>query len=163
MKDLSILKELKILLEAGEDGQGVSDLADDIKDDVPNDDVQPEPQQNNPSSPLLKLDVNPNPTKKGVKVQFVLPKGYTVTKKEELTQKLKTKLNAGLAPHMMSVDVDLDVPYENVIGFLIRLSNIKMLIKSILEGGTQAPNQSDTLPADALSTNTLPKDTFHFS
>jgi hypothetical protein len=37
---------------------------------------------------------------------------------------------------MMSVDVDLDVPYENVIGFLIRLSNIKMLIKSILEGGS---------------------------
>jgi hypothetical protein len=36
---------------------------------------------------------------------------------------------------MMSVDVDLDVPYENVIGFLIRLSNIKMLIKSILEKG----------------------------
>jgi hypothetical protein len=37
---------------------------------------------------------------------------------------------------MLSVDVDLDVPYENVIGFLIRLSNIKMLIKAALEGGT---------------------------
>ena len=37
---------------------------------------------------------------------------------------------------MMSVDVDLDVPYDNVIGFLIRLSNFKMLIKSILEGNT---------------------------
>jgi hypothetical protein len=49
---------------------------------------------------------------------------------------------------MLSVDVDLDVPYENVIGFLIRLSNIKMLIKSALEGGTQAPNASDTLPEE---------------
>jgi hypothetical protein len=39
---------------------------------------------------------------------------------------------------MLSVDVDLDVPYENVIGFLIRLSNIKMLIKSALESPASA-------------------------
>lgn len=118
MKEISILEELKLFLEAEE-----------IEADV-------EASVDIPTSPRLKLDVNPNPTKKGVKVQFILPKGYSANQKEELTQKLKTKLNAGLAPHMMSVDVDLDVPYENVIGFLIRLSNIKMLIKSILEGGT---------------------------
>jgi hypothetical protein len=118
MKEISILEELKLFLEAEE-----------IEADV-------EASVDVPTSPRLKLDVNPNPTKKGVKVQFILPKGYSANQKEELTQKLKTKLNAGLAPHMMSVDVDLDVPYENVIGFLIRLSNIKMLIKSILEGGS---------------------------
>jgi hypothetical protein len=118
MKELSILEELKLFLEAEE-----------VEADV-------EASVDIPTSPRLKLDVNPNPTKKGVKVQFILPKGYSANQKEELTQKLKTKLNAGLAPHMMSVDVDLDVPYENVIGFLIRLSNIKMLIKSILEGGS---------------------------
>lgn len=117
MKEISILEELKLFLEAEE-----------VEADV-------EASVDIPTSPRLKLDVNPNPTKKGVKVQFILPKGYSANQKEELTQKLKTKLNAGLAPHMMSVDVDLDVPYENVIGFLIRLSNIKMLIKSILEGG----------------------------
>ena len=119
MKELSILKELKLFLEAEEEVEANIDAEVDI-----------------PTSPRLKLDVNPNPTKKGVKVQFILPKGYTVNQKEELTQKLKTKLNTGLAPHMLSVDVDLDVPYENVIGFLIRLSNIKMLIKSVLEGGS---------------------------
>jgi hypothetical protein len=117
MRDISILDELKLFLEADED------VTIDAEADIP-------------TSPRLKLDVNPNPTKKGVKVQFILPKGYSTNQKEELTQKLKTKLNAGLAPHMMSVDVDLDVPYDNVIGFLIRLSNFKMLIKSILEGNT---------------------------
>ena len=117
MRDISILDELKLFLEADED------VTMDAEVDIP-------------TSPRLKLDVNPNPTKKGVKVQFILPKGYSTNQKEELTQKLKTKLNAGLAPHMMSVDVDLDVPYDNVIGFLIRLSNFKMLIKSILEGNT---------------------------
>jgi hypothetical protein len=119
MNEISILDELKLFLEAEED----VDVEIDAEVDVP-------------TSPRLKLDVNPNPTKKGVKVQFVLPKGYTTAQKEELTQKLKTKLNAGLAPHMLSVDVDLDVPYDNVIGFLIRLSNIKMLIKSALETPT---------------------------
>jgi hypothetical protein len=122
MEQISILEELKLFLEAEEEVEASVDAEVEV-----------------PSSPRLKLDVNPNPTKKGVKVQFILPKGYTTNQKEELTQKLKTKLNAGLAPHMLSVDVDLDVPYENVIGFLIRLSNIKMLVKSALEGGNSEP------------------------
>ena len=122
MKSISILEELKLFLEAEEEVEATADIEVDA-----------------PTSPRLKLDVNPNPTKKGVKVQFILPKGYTTNQKEELTQKLKTRLNAGLAPHMLSVDVDLDVPYENVIGFLIRLSNIKMLVKSALEGGNSKP------------------------
>jgi hypothetical protein len=117
MKPISILEELKLFIEA-EEVEATADVEIDT-----------------PASPRLKLDVNSNPTKKGIKVQFILPKGYTQSQKEELTQKLKTKLNAGLAPHMLSVDVDLDVPYENVIGFLISLNNIKMLIKSALETG----------------------------
>ena len=129
MEAISILEELKLFLEAEEEVDAEADLQIDA-----------------PTSPRLKLDVNPNPTKKGVKVQFVLPKGYSTNQKEELTQKLKTKLNAGLAPHMLSVDVDLDVPYENVIGFLIRLSNIKMLIKSVLEGGTTSPDAGENVP-----------------
>ena len=122
MKNISILEELKLFLEAEEN--------------------ETNPETETSASPRLKLDVNPNPTKKGVKVQFVLSKGYSTNQKEELTQKLKTKLNAGLAPHMMSVDVDLDVPYENVIGFLIRLSNIKMLIKSILDGNISTKEET---------------------
>ena len=136
MNSISILDELKLFLEA--EGE----------DNITPEEAAVESDMENPKTPKLKLDVNPNPTKKGIKVQFILPKGYSTNQKEDLTQKLKTKLNAGLAPHMLSVDVDLDVPYENVIGFLIRLSNIKMLIKSVLEGGTQAPNTSDTLPEE---------------
>ena len=130
MESLSILEELKLFLEAEEEIEANVDA-----------------EVNVPTSPRLKLDVNPNPTKKGIKVQFILPKGYTTSQKEELTQKLKTKLNAGLAPHMLSVDVDLDVPYENVIGFLIRLSNIKMLVKSALEGGATQPEVPMNEPA----------------
>ena len=134
MKEISILEELKLFLEA----EGAADITPE--------DAAIESDMENPRTPKLKLDVNPNPTKKGIKVQFILPKGYSTNQKEDLTQKLKTKLNAGLAPHMLSVDVDLDVPYENVIGFLIRLSNIKMLIKSALEGGTTSPNSGEDIP-----------------
>jgi len=134
MENVSILEELKLFLEA----EGAADITPE--------DAAIESDMENPKTPKLKLDVNPNPTKKGIKVQFILPKGYSTNQKEDLTQKLKTKLNAGLAPHMLSVDVDLDVPYENVIGFLIRLSNIKMLVKSALEGGTQAPSSGENIP-----------------
>jgi hypothetical protein len=127
MKELSILDELRLFLEAEE-----TNTDDNVDADTS-------------TSPRLRLDVNPNPTKKGVKVQFILPKGYSTTQKEELTQKLKTKLNVGLAPHMMSVDVDLDVPYDNVIGFLISLSTIKLLIKSILEGKQEQPAPEEEL------------------
>jgi hypothetical protein len=134
MKQISILEELQLFLEA----EGAADITPE--------DAAIESDMENPKTPKLKLDVNPNPTKKGIKVQFILPRGYSTNQKEDLTQKLKTKLNAGLAPHMLSVDVDLDVPYENVIGFLIRLSNIKMLIKSALEGGTTSPNAGENIP-----------------
>lgn len=134
MKQISILEELQLFLEA--EGEA----------DITAGDAAIESDMENPRTPKLRLDVNPNPTKKGIKIQFILPKGYSTNQKEDLTQKLKTKLNAGLAPHMLSVDVDLDVPYENVIGFLIRLSNIKMLVKSALEGGTTSPNSGENVP-----------------
>ena len=91
------------------------------------------------------LDVNKNETKKGIKVQFIVPQGTDEAKKEEITQKLKTKLNKGLANIGLSVDTDLDVPYQNVIGFLIRLESFKLFIKNILN-----PN------SDGQTTNTEP-------
>ena len=79
------------------------------------------------------IDVNRNQTKKGIKVQFVLPNTVSSAQREEVSQKLKLKLNEGLQNIGLSVDVDLDVPYENVIGFLIRLESIKLMIKNIIK------------------------------
>jgi hypothetical protein len=78
------------------------------------------------------LDVNKNETKKGIKIQFIVPQGTDESKKEEITQKIKTRLNKGLTTMGLSVDTDLDVPYQNVIGFLIRLESFKLFIKNIL-------------------------------
>jgi hypothetical protein len=117
-------------------------LEDEIKailevdgEEIPTD-TQPAVDMTPPESPesglKMILDVNKNPTKKGIKIQFIVPQGTDEAKKEEITQKLKTKLNKGLADMGLSVDTDLDVPYQNVVGFLIRLESFKLFIKNIL-------------------------------
>lgn len=111
--------------------------------------TQPAVNTTPPESPdsglKMVVDVNKNPTKKGIKIQFIVPQGTDEAKKEEITQKLKTKLNKGLADIGLSVDTDLDVPYQNVVGFLIRLESFKLFIKNILN-----PN------SDGQATNTEP-------
>jgi hypothetical protein len=86
--------------------------------------------------PKLKVDINKNETKKGIKVQFILPEVIMGDEKTKLIQKLQTKLNSGLAQYNLTANVDNDVPYENVIGFLIRIQDIRLLIKNALQGVT---------------------------
>jgi hypothetical protein len=86
-------------------------------------------------SPKLKVDVNHNPTKKGIKVQFVLPEAIEGDPKAELTQKLQSKLTQGLSQYNLTVSQDTDVPYSNVIGFLIPIADFKLFIKNAINGG----------------------------
>lgn len=88
--------------------------------------------------PRLIVDVNNNPTKKGVKIQFAVNTS-SEAEKNELTVKLKNKLNSGLAKYDLTVDTDTDVPYNNVIGFTIYISQFKVLIKNILT----SPNENE--------------------
>jgi hypothetical protein len=89
--------------------------------------------------PKLKVDVNHNPTKKGIKVQFILPQTLMGDEKAAMTQKLQAKLNSGLAQYHLTANIDTDVPYANVIGFLISIQDVRLLIKNALKGTTAAP------------------------
>jgi len=91
-------------------------------------------------NPKLIIDVNNNPTKKGIKVQFRMPSNMDDIKKAEMTTKLKSKLNGGLVELGLSADEDIDVPYEDVIGFTIYLSQFKVLIKNILTNQNKVTN-----------------------
>jgi hypothetical protein len=91
--------------------------------------------------PKLIVDVNHNPTKKGIKVQFALPQTLSGDAKAEAAQKLQAKLNQGLEQYNLTVSQDTDVPYSNVIGFLIPIADIKLLIKNAIGGG-QAPEEA---------------------
>ena len=85
----------------------------------------------------LKVSVNKNPTKEGIKVQFVLPQMVEGDTKTMMTQKLQNQLNQGLAAHKLTVSIDPDVPYDNIIGFTIPIQDIKLLIKNVLKGDQQ--------------------------
>ena len=86
--------------------------------------------------PKLRVDVNHNPTKKGIKVQFVLPDTIEGDAKAAVTQKLQSKLNQGLSQYNLTVSQDTDVPYSNVIGFLIPIADFKLFIKNAISGGS---------------------------
>ena len=99
-------------------------------------------------SPKLKVDVNHNPTKKGIKVQFVLPSAIEGDAKAAATQKLQAKLNQGLQQYNLTVSQDTDVPYSNVIGFLIPISDIKLFIKNAISGAASETPAAPEAPAE---------------
>jgi hypothetical protein len=96
--------------------------------------------------PKLKVSVNKNPTKEGIKVQFVLSQTLEGDAKATMIQKLQSRLNAGLSQYQMTANVDTDVPYANVIGFLISIQDIRLLIKNALKGENVAPSVAPELP-----------------
>jgi hypothetical protein len=98
----------------------------------------------------LKVDVNHNPTKKGIKVQFILPTTFMGDEKTAMTQKLQAKLNQGLAQYNLTANIDTDVPYSNIIGFLITIQDIRLMIKNALKGisAASAAPEAPAAPAE---------------
>lgn len=102
-------------------------------------------------TPTLKVDVNHNPTKKGIKVQFVLPQTLMGDDKAAMTQKLQTRLNQGLSKYNLTVNTDPDVPYANIIGFMIRIQDIRLLIQNALKEGGADTDVSPAAPPPAAA------------
>ena len=101
----------------------------------------------NKIKPTLVVDVNKNPSKRGIKVQFVLPQTLEGDAKATMVQKLQSRLNSGLSQYQMTANVDTDVPYANVIGFLISIQDVRLLIKNALKGASTAPVTPELPPA----------------
>ena len=87
------------------------------------------------AKPKLKVSVNKNPTKEGLKVQFMFPSSIEGDARAAATQKLQAKLNQGLSQYNLTVSQDTDVPYSNVVGFLIPVADLRLLIKNAISGG----------------------------
>jgi len=92
------------------------------------------------ANPKLSVSVNKNPTKQGIKVQFVFPEQLQGDQKAEMTQKIQQKLTQGLSQYKLTVSQDTDVPYENVIGFLIPIMDIKLLVKNAITNTSELPD-----------------------
>ena len=89
---------------------------------------------------VLKIDVNEDPNKKGVKVQF-LPTTFTGMSKQQqddVAMELQQKLNQGLTPLGLSVERDRELKDKTVLGFFIY---IEYLNKIIINALNQASKQ----------------------
>jgi hypothetical protein len=84
----------------------------------------------------LRFDVNDNPTKLGVKMQFVLDREFEDPRdKQDLANEIAVALQKRYGASGIMVDYDDRNPFRNVIGFLIPLNSVaKMLIKALKTG-----------------------------
>ena len=96
----------------------------------------------------LRMGVNKNKTKLGIKIQFE-PKnindqgalGKYMDLKPKLEVALQEKLNDGLGKYKMQISKDTDVPRDEVIGFFIPLDQIKALVvEGLGQGDAESPD-----------------------
>ena len=77
----------------------------------------------------LRFDVNENPTKKGVKMQFIIDQEFEDPRdKQMLANEISVALQKKLGAAGVMVDYDDRNPYKNVIGFIVPLNSVAMLI-----------------------------------
>lgn len=84
----------------------------------------------------LRFDVNDNPTKLGVKMQFVLDQEFkNPIDKQNLADEIAVALQKRYGTSGIMIDYDDRNPYKNVIGFIVPLNSVaKMLIKALKSG-----------------------------
>lgn len=73
----------------------------------------------------LRFDVNINKTKKGIKLQFVLPNVPEDPRElQNLSNEIGAELQEKFGQQGLQIVYDLENPYRNVIGFLIPLPSV---------------------------------------
>lgn len=105
----------------------------------------------------IRFDVNANPTKKGIKIQFIPNENLTKNPNEarQIINDLQIYLNQKLGALGMAADFDPDVPYQNVIGFTVKLGSLSNTLIKALGGKTeqQTGGEENSSPADNLVNN----------
>jgi len=83
----------------------------------------------------LLFDVNSNPTKKGIKLHFVLEeKIEDPRQKQALASKISTALQKKFGAADIVIDYDERSPYENAISYLVPLQSISEILIKALKG-----------------------------
>lgn len=85
---------------------------------------------------VLKVDVNEDPNKKGIKVQF-LPTSFgnlTRTEQDDIAIALNDKLSAGLKSYGLDVERDRNLKDKTIIGFFVYIEYFDKLVRKALSG-----------------------------
>jgi len=89
----------------------------------------------------IKVAVNKNPTKEGIKIQLI-PKGGTILndpdEKNNVSEKVQSAMNNALDKYGLQVNIDPDIKQAtdnpNVLGYYIPITQFKNLITKALKG-----------------------------
>ena len=98
---------------------------------------------------VLKVDVNEDPNKKGIKVQFI-PTTFgqlTPTEQNDIAIALGEKLDAGLSPMGIRIERDRNLKDKTIIGFFIYIEYMDKIIRKALSGqqSRPAPNPAEEI------------------
>ena len=95
---------------------------------------------------VLKVDVNEDPNKKGIKVQF-LPTSFgnlTRTEQDDIAIALSEKLSAGLEAYGLDVERDRNLKDKTIIGFFIYIEYLDKIIRKALAGEEDGEQDIET-------------------
>jgi|TARA_R110002153_G_scaffold92084_1_gene223859 hypothetical protein len=94
---------------------------------------------------MLKVDVNEDPTKKGLKIQFI-PTTFgqlSPTEQNDIAIELESRLEAGLTQYEMRVERDRNLKDKTIIGFFVYIEYFDKIVRKALS------NQNPTDQANA--------------
>ena len=83
---------------------------------------------------LLKIDTNEDPTKKGVKVQFIPTEfgSLSTTEQNDIAIELEGRLEQGLAEYDLRVERDRNLKDKTIIGFFTYIEYFDKIIRKAL-------------------------------
>jgi len=90
---------------------------------------------------MLKVDVNEDPQKKGLKIQFLPTSfgGITPTQQNDIAIELEKRLEDGLRDYELRVERDRNLKDKTIIGFFVYIEYFDKIVRKALSG--QNPTQ----------------------
>lgn len=85
---------------------------------------------------LLKVDVNEDPQKKGLKIQFLPTSfgGITPTQQNDIAIELEKRLENGLSDFELRVERDRNLKDKTIIGFFVYIEYFDKIVRKALSG-----------------------------
>jgi len=99
---------------------------------------------------MLKVDVNEDPQKKGLKIQFI-PTTFgqlSTTEQNDIAIELEKRLESGLDQYDMRVERDRNLKDKTIIGFFVYIEYFDKLVRKALSG--QNPSNTPNVTNDEI-------------
>ena len=99
---------------------------------------------------MLKVDVNEDPQKKGLKIQFI-PTTFgqlSKTEQNDIAIELEKRLESGLDRYDMRVERDRNLKDKTIIGFFVYIEYFDKLVRKALSG--QNPSNTPNIENDKI-------------